>query len=348
MKRMLSLVMALVLVLSLGTVAFADDTTDTSSWVSDATSAAITLKKVYTVTGAGENPTLYPAETLKFAVAAGTSNPDSTLITVDDLAVAGNSDQTIKINLPSYSKVGVYEYTITENAGSTQGVTYTGDSISVKVLVTYNYTDSKLDAEVVLNTPDGNSGKVDTFTNKYDVGALSVKKEIDGNLASRDAYFEMTVVFVSTGAVKSDISVSATSDTNNPTSVAASAWTAVAEGTGYTVNANFKLKADETITFSDIPAGVTYTVTEAAKHLLADGETLDPNSAADEDYTVTYTDNSGTIASNATSAAVVKNVKSTSISTGISMDTLPYVLLLAVACVGIIALVSKKRLAREH
>ena len=358
MKKILAMVLAMMLVLSMS-AAFAA-TVDTTNWVSAADEKAITLKKIYTVTGSTDS-SLYPTETLKFSVAvpANVTNPDNTMITVDDLVVVGNSNQTIYINLPVYDTVGVYEYTITENDGTAQGVTYTDAAINVKVLVSYNYTDECLDTKIVLNSTttststneDGRevntTAKVDTFENKYDVGHLTVAKTISGNLADSTVYFKMTVTLESAGTVESDITVSGGSDEKNPTTIPESEWTKAEGATKYSVTKTIYLRAGETLTFSNIPNGVTYTVVEDKGHILQADETFDPNSDADKQYTVEYTNETGTIATGETDAASVNNDKETTVSTGIALDNAPYMILMALVVIAGAALIVKRASANR-
>lgn len=330
MKKLFALLMAVVMMFSLATVAFAEEAEAPAE--TKLVSDAITFEEVfkaYEVVGSTDEA-LYPAETLKFEVKADEANPDATVITVDDLAVSGNADQLLTINVPSYEKVGVYKYTISEVAGTTQGVTYTQDTIDVTVLVTYNYEEGKLDTEVVLSTPAETEGKVDTFTNTYKVGKLTVNKTVTGNLADQTVEFEMTVTFKSEGPVLSDITVNAS---EGESTITGDGWTEK------TVTIN--VKHGETVTFDNIPVGVTYEVVEAAKHGVGE-DGFDVNSAVDTDYTVTYTAETGTISADVSEAKVV-NEKKTTVDTGIVLDSMPYVVILAVACFGMVAMMTKKR-----
>ena len=54
-----------------------------------------------------------------------------------------------------------------------------------------------------------------------------------------------------------------------------------------------------------------------------------------------------TIDDDTDSPIVVTNKKTTEVDTGITMDSMPYILLLAVACMGLIVFISKKRMMRE-
>lgn len=347
MRKTFAMLLALMLVFSMSATAFAAET-PTADYRSEAGAADILIEKLYRINGS-DNAELYPNETLTFTATPDESNPDDTNLTIDPLVVTGNADQTLTVNLPVYSQVGTYKYTIAETTEKEmQGVTYSADSIAVTVLVTYNYEEEKLDTQIVLSTrtPGDQSsdadadGKVDTFVNQYDVGSLTLEKTVTGNLGAKDVYFDISVTFVSSKEVASDIPVTGGSHAENPTVIAISDWTAGDDG--YTCTKVFKLKDSDMLTFADIPAGVTYTVEEDARHLVGE-DGFDVNSAADTDYTATYTNEAGTIATGETAAAAVENAKSTSVETGILLDSMPYVLMLTAAAAGLIVLFGKKR-----
>ena len=178
MKKLFALLLTLALVLSFGITAMAAEPVMTSK-----ATTYEALIKTYNVVG-GNDATLYPAETLTFTSTPAVGNPDPTNLTVNDLEVTGNTNQKLVINVPAYSKVGVYHYTITENAGNTQGVTYTTDAVNVSVLVEYDYTDEDgdgygLKATIgVTNAAGEGEGELkhNTFTNTYSLGSLTVSK----------------------------------------------------------------------------------------------------------------------------------------------------------------------------
>lgn len=341
MKRILALLLAMAVVLSMSVPAFAAETGKaTADYRSEAKVADITIEKLYEI-NASDNEELYPQETLSFTATPDASNPDTTNLTIDDLVVTGNADQALTINLPVYSLVGTYKYTIAETTEKEmQGVTYSADAIAVTVLVTYNYEEEKLDTQIVLGTGEAAEGKVDTFVNQYDVGTLTLEKRVTGNLGARDVYFDIAVTFTSPKEVASDIPVSGGSHEENPAVIAIGDWE---EGeSGWTCTKVFKLKDTDLITFSDIPAGVAYVVEEDAKHLVGD-DGFDVNSSPDTDYTVTYENETGEIAAAATAEASVTNEKKTSVETGVLLDSAPYVLMFAVAATGLCLNFGKKR-----
>lgn len=337
MKKLFALLLTLALVLSFGITAMAAEPVMTSK-----ATTYEALIKTYNVVG-GNDATLYPAETLTFTSTPAVGNPDPTNLTVNDLEVTGNTKQKLVINVPAYSKVGVYHYTITENAGNTQGVTYTTDAVNVSVLVEYDYTDEDgdgygLKATIgVTNAAGEGEGELkhDTFTNTYSLGSLTVSKEVAGNLASQSREFAIDVTFTSDQPVLSTITC------GDGQTITSANWTQ-AESV-YTAKVTVKLIHGQDVTFNNIPAGVTYTVVEQAKH-----EAPDPNGSNPETgYTVTYEGETGTIAENVTAAAKVINTKGTTVNTGVVLDSLPYVLLIAVAVVAVVLFTVRKRRNRE-
>ena len=328
MRKLTALLLALTLLFSLVIAVSADEPADGST--------TVTLKKLYTVTGAnGEG--VFPHETLTFTCTPDENNPTNDNLTIEGLEVTGTSGNLV-INLPDYTKVGQYGYTISEQAGNAQGVSYTSQSITVAVLVSYD-ANRQLTAELFLNQKvDGNSStKVDTFTNTYEVGHLNVKKVVEGNLASQTAEFDVVVTFTSDKPVLSDITYV---DDTTKTIAYADGWTV--KNNQYTASATITVKSDETVRFTNIPVGVTYAIEEDAKHGLGD-DGFNPNSAADTDYTPTYTNQTGTIGAASTVEATITNTKNTDVPTGVELDSMPYILMMTVAVLGMVALVGKKR-----
>ena len=355
MRRTFALLMALMLVLSMSATAFAAETDGkaTAEYRSEAGEADILIEKLYQINGS-DSAELYPVETLTFAAKPDSSNPDTTNLTIAPLTVTGNANQALTIHLPVYSQVGTYKYTITETTEKEmQGVTYSTAAIAVTVLVTYNYEEEKLDTQIVLSTaaPEGDNadangdGKVDTFINQYDVGMLTLEKKVEGNLGAKDVYFDISVTFTSPKEVASVIGVKGGSYGENPETIEIADWVE-ADGS-WTCTKVFKLKDSDLLTFSDIPEGIRYVVEEAAKHLVGE-DGFDVNSAPDTDYTVTYNGEkvssaTGSIDSEETAAVAVENEKSTSVETGVLLDSMPYVLMITAALAGLIVIFGKKR-----
>lgn len=324
MKKLISIMLALVFVFSMATVAFAEEGDGTT--YTDA--STVTITKVYKLANAG---TTSPAETFMVEQVGNgnvtdgdaTSAPALGTITgavyTQGAATTEGATAYITINLPKYDKVGVYEYTLKETAGTTAGVTYWSNDI--KLVVTVIQQDGQVRVAAV-HTESAGSQKSGSIENTYSAGSLAITKNVTGNLGDTSKYFKVTVTLTGeTGKVYADsYSVSATSYTSNPTSIVIGKET------------DFYLKDSETITISNLPYGVTYTVEEA------DYQTTDKYDApsynfSDEDKKI----------DSASDTVTITNNKTTNVDTGISLDSVPFILILAVCAGAAILFVTKRR-----
>lgn len=336
MKKIISIMLALVLALSMTTIAFAADNKDAS------------FGKTYKITNEG---TSNPAETFTFTFTADhvtdsnanlttTNMPAIPASTVDfaagDATVAG-LEKTVAVALSNvqWPGVGVYYYTVNETAGNTAGVTYDNTTAYLKVTVAYDEgTHTYYTAFVTLNLDekdeDGNT-KVKTygFTNEYSAGSLSISKTVTGNMGNQNAYFAVKVKLTGEDGKTylPTYAVTGGSYESNPTTIVIGTET------------TFYLKHGETITIANLPYGVTYTVVE-------DDYTTDANGKYDE-ARYTFSDENKKIDSAADTVTITNN-KGIQVDTGIGLDSLPYVLMLVVVCSGAVVFFSKKRASREN
>lgn len=347
MKKFFAILLALVLTLSLGVAAFAADDVnppaeggETPAAAAGATHADVTVKKTYTVTG-GDGKTI-PEEVLTFTVTPEGTNPDTSAITVADLDTSKGLD--ITISFPTYTKMGVYKYNVHEEAGETLGVTY--DKTDIQVIVTVvnekageGSTDElKVYVAVFTLTENGDPDKKIAgddpdkveedfaFENEYGVGQLTVTKTVTGNLASNTKLFTIHVNF--TGGVNAGAPISYTLPDGTEGSLEFDE-----EGNA---SLDIDLKHQDTAAFLNIPAGVSYTVEEDEQHT-----TGDLNS--EEGYTATYENEEGEIAAEDDITCTVTNEKKTEIQTGISLDSLPYILIAVAVVAALVIMVIRKR-----
>lgn len=333
MKKLLSFLLMLTLVFSMGTVAFAqengdDGTTTTPGYVDG---SPVTIKKALTATPTGSNPSntfTFNVGTGTYAISEGatetTTAPafgDSSTFTID--VAAGETAGTTDIELAKFDRVGVYTYPITETAGNTAGMTYDTGTYNLVITVINNPAGEGFLR--VLTMTDGNNVKTDSFKNTFNAGSLTVKKETAGNYADPNDTFEVTVTLnaVEGKVLRNEMITASTNAT----------VTGVEEnGTGE-VTVTYTVKKGSEFTINNIPYDVAYTVVEAV----------------DKGYTVSYVGDTGTVkADNASATTTITNTRNKGIATGISFDNIPYILLLVGAALGLGALIVRKRKNAEY
>mgnify|MGYP000240343318 CR=1 FL=1 len=299
MKKFVAILLTLMLVLGVSGALAADPNLPNA-----------TFKKNYTENG-GTAPAAtftFKAEFKAFAEGATAEGP---ALSISNVVATGAGDYTATISPEGdFPSVGKYYYTVSEDQGNVAGVTYAAP-LYLMVLVT-NGEDGALVPSYYLYKDENKDTKEDTFTNAYSAGTLTVKKTVTGNLGDKKKEFDFTVTFAApegknwTPAIGA--SEGATMVEDNPMS--------------YT----FKLKHDAMATFGNLPAGVTYTVTETP----VDG------------YTTNNIEQKGTIVAGLNEVTFI-NEKSGTIDTGVTTENLPYVLLIGFVVLAGAALLIKRK-----
>lgn len=313
-KKIAALICSAVMMLSMGTAALADET--------------VTITKSYELANAG---TTSPAETFSFSIqpvsvtdaAEGVTVANMPVPTVGNVTYAAGEAgsetkaKNITVNIPdTYTSVGIYSYEIQETAGTTAGVTYRTEPIRLVVTVTQG--ENGFVKVAAVHTEDENGKKSSSFNeNTYSAGTLSVSKTVTGNMGDQSKYFDFTVTLTGqegkTYAESYAVSGGST-NAGNPAVIK------VGEAT------TFHLKHGDTISIGNLPYGVTYTVAETAV----------------EGYTTTKTGDSGVINA-AEQTAAFTNEKGMKVDTGITLDSMPYILALCFVALCAVVLVARKR-----
>lgn len=350
MKKLFSILLTFVFILTMGIPAFAD-------WVRPSVTAdvgEIPLTKVYNPLDGPTTQFEYTIE--RYSVAENQTYANLAAIPLPSFKVTDPvtypivfpeetllTTKNATITLPTYTGVGVYTYKITENNDGYPWVTYDERAMFLKVTV-IQY------GEELIRIPVWRFGtwvpETDTaagywsiatekggfFDNTYNFGSLEVEKLVTGNLGDRTKEFNVTVTFTAPTGFSVDSTIMYSVE--GGTAVAVPVTT---PGRVFTVT--IPLQHDESVVFTNIPYGVTYTVEEAnyTGHNDADGyeNPVYDNDDGEDEVALTIND--------ATDKITITNNKDMTVDTGISLDSLPYILLLAGALVGMGVLVMRRR-----
>lgn len=267
---------------------------------------------------------------------------------VDDLTagVTGKESGTFTIDPKEELKItrpGIYYYTVTETNKSAQGVTY-AEPLTMKVTAGYATADAtELTYWVALtrDTAETNFlfnqekkvGQDKAFENTYRAGDLVITKAIRGSNGDRAHEFNFTITLSGQKGTK----VSYTVD-DKPT-------TGIIGEDGTLTIPNIKMADNGQFVISNIPYGVTYTISEETEGYTATAKKgSDTANLATTDTTAVYNDS---VDAASTTIAFTNTLGNTVIDTGVILDNAPYILMLAVVAGGAMTLVIKKRREEE-
>ena len=256
---------------------------------------------------------------------------DGTDPTVD--LAAGKTEASMTIHIPSYSAVGVYTYNVTEKDAQDEtngiaGITY--GSFELKVTVLRNTDTKNLYVAGIAIRQAGT--KTDEIDNEFAVGSLLVTKNVAGNMGDRNYPFPINVTFKSTKTVKNTIYYT---ENGEEKTIEPGAWD---KGS---VTVQVELANEQTAQFDNIPADVTYTVIEDSK--ITHNAKADDNQDKALAYLVEGEKTDQKITAAELASETIKNTKNVNPDTGITLETLPYVLMMALAMMGLVALKLRKR-----
>lgn len=248
----------------------------------------------------------------------------------------------VKLLGDNYNKVGKYAYTISENETKIPGITKDAHTYEMIVTVVNKQKDNLTNETgygYYVGMYDAEGQKVPAvFTNTYNSYSLEVKKTVEGNFGDLGDTFTFYITLGKEDG-KDDNYATATvhvSDTSNPANNAT--WTV--GGGQQTVT----LKHGQTITVSNLPVGVTYTVTEEKTN--ADGSTWVYNTTG-EAVAINDVLPSITADNNANKVEIVNKHEGTP-DMGVVLDNAPYIAMLAIVAIGGVALMLNKRRRDEE
>lgn len=287
----------------------------------------------------------------------------------------GTTKQRVQVTFPNYQEAGKYEYTVKESDTITP--TVENDEHEKMIMSKAEYTmdvyvtdgeNGKEISNIIVNKTKNDvghptEGKVDigntetndfNFTNTYvqeagtgtkpstpdsdytTYGSLNVSKTIDSNGGNTetDKQFDFTATFTfpegtdatTLGGVKGN-------------------------GAAITINQDgtypFKLKTTESMKFTGVPVGTKISVTESATANYKGSAAVVTNNTPQDPVTATKYDESITVSEKSLgqkkNTVDVTNTYNNVPTTGIIMNILPYVLMIALCGVALIAFVGFKR-----
>ncbi len=364
MKKFFALLLAAMMLL--GSVAMAEDVTGSDRAIipvektsipltyTTATPVGDTLSFIVSVPTGVTNPTVEPALTkplctigtpdasdpYRFTYITQEGGNNIPLDVVSDIA-----DLLANVENGSY-----FRYTITEQSTGDTFVTAVKGAVDVVVYKIVDPQDKTNSIYGISLYQSATGTKAGEFQNAYAIHGAKVKKELYGNAVNENDYeteFAVRVTFENATS-KNMVNMS-----NIPYTVTAKDGTR-SETRYVTITPNLasgaktsttalSIKGDEVISF-DVPAGIRVHFEEEAP---ANGWVTD--SYVDTETVVEDTDEKSVLANESKSAMVtITNKLNQDIPTGIYTDALPYILLIAVAVLGVAGLIVKRRLAARE
>lgn len=306
------------------------------------------------------------AGTITYKQGDKTLNDENALVKDYDSATEKYAKKTATLDFSAckFTEPGIYRYIVTES-GTNQGVTNDADATRVVDVYVNDASDSegyKLtiagyvlhsnadDApDVTLGENNGSAGsytgtKSQGFTNSYDTSDITIRKEVSGNQASRNKYFEFTVniagavpgtvydVDLSNADATTQSNVATIKDNEGKTNPAT-----LTVGEDGTVTQKFYLAHGQEIKIQGIAKDSTYNVTENA-------EDYKSTAAGVTDYTDAT---NGTVVSTDLKTSYL-NTRDGVIPTGVIMAVAPFAAVTLLGGVGAVTMVMKKRKSSEE
>lgn len=306
------------------------------------------------------------AGTITYKQGDKTLNDENALVKDYDKATEKYAKKTATLDFSAckFTEPGIYRYIVTES-GENQGVTNDADATRVvdvyvndasdgegyKLTIAGYVLHSNADdaPDVSLGENNGSAGsyagtKSQGFTNSYDTSDITIRKEVSGNQASRNKYFEFTVNI--TGAVPGTVY---DVDLSNADATTQSNAATIKDNEGKTNPATLKVGEDGTVTqkfylahgqeikIQGIAKDSTYNVTENA-------EDYKSTAAGVTDYTDAT---NGTVVSTDLKTSYL-NTRDGVIPTGVIMAVAPFAAVTLLGGVGAVTMVMKKRKSSEE
>lgn len=345
-KKLLLFALAATMMMGTSSLIMADEPVPTiSEGTEDAQASAQITKKFELAEGI-----TIPTVTFHFDIKKVTEGaPDATIDQVsysetDDKGTLENGKYVIsknaQISFGQFTNTGVYEYTINERQESFGGVTYANNEYTLRVYVA-NKTDGGFYIQTITaQSEEGKEGNI-LFTNIYKKEAkLEITKNVTGDMADKTKDFEFEIKFVKSGTEDSNVT-SYTGKIGEEDVICE-----IDQAT------RFKLHDGQSLVFDQIPAGTRYIVTEieqedgytpSVKVVENDVNTKDLTGTDGIDLTSVNDIEVNNLIGENENSVIFTNAYKDVPRTGMIIERLPFILMIAVAFAGIIILTFGRR-----
>ena len=297
-----------------------------------------------------------PDETFNFTATAVTE--DAPEITINNISYNKDDDKGFLstegiyvltrdagITFGTFPHAGIYEYTVTEEPGNADGITYDATSYTLKVYVA-NDDNGQLGVQSVIAEVDSDKQDSLSFTNTYSKKAgFTITKKVDGDLADKTKDFTFNITFTKSGTEADDVTYY-TGKIGDEDVVCK-----IGQKT------QFMLHDGESLVFDELPVGTRYVVTEEgaadgyipAVSVIENGiQTVSDNTTADANsLSTSYAGFSNLVGENENKVVFTNTYNNVPI-TGLIMKNLDYLLLIGLPLLILILPLAVKICRKKH
>ena len=345
-KKLLLFALAATMMMGTNSLVMADDQVSTVSTGTETEQASAQITKKFEL---AEGITI-PTVTFHFDITKETA--DAPNVTIEEISYSNTDDKgtlengkyviskNAQITFGEFPHTGVYEYTVNERQESFGGVTYADNEYTLRVYVA-NKTDGGFYIQTITAESEDVKEENILFTNTYKKDAsLEITKNVTGDMADKTKDFEFKIIFVRSGTEDSNVT----------------SYTGKIGGEDVTCQigqeTTFKLHDGESLVFDKIPAGTRYVVTEveqedgytpSVKVVENGAETKDVTGTDGIDLTSVKDGETNNLIGENDNNVVFTNAYKDVPRTGMIINNLPFIGMIAAAFAGIVALTFGRR-----